>query len=135
MAGVEVTVTQTDTDTQRSATTDASGSFIIPDLPLGPYRLRATKTRFEVYVQTGILLQVGSSPTIPVALKVGDVNEQVQVEAATSAVETRDMGVGTVIETQRILDLPLNGRQPTDLITRAVWRSRLPRRRYTVRRA
>jgi hypothetical protein len=115
--GVEVTVTQTDTDTQRTTTTDASGSYIIPNLPLGPYRLRASKMGFEVYVQTGILLQVGSSPTIPVTLKVGDVNEQIQVEAATSVVETRDMGVGTVIETQRILDLPLNGRQPTDLIT------------------
>src|ERR1700688_193625 len=85
--GVEVTVTQTDTDPQRTAATDASGSFIIPNLPLGPYRLRASKMGFEVYVQTGILLQVGSSPTIPVTLRVGDVNEQVQVEAATSAVE------------------------------------------------
>ena len=63
------------------------------------------------------MLEVGSSPTLPVTLKVGDVNEQIQVEATTSEVETRDLGVGTVIETQRILDLPLNGRQPTDLIT------------------
>lgn len=115
--GAEVTVTQTDTDTQRTATTDASGSFIIPNLPLGPYRLRASKTGFGIYVQTGIVLQVGSSPTIPVTLKVGDVTEQIQVEAATTAVETRELGVGTVIENQRILDLPLNGRQPTDLIT------------------
>src|ERR1700722_19492810 len=117
VAGVEVKVTQTDTDTQRTATTDASGSYILPNLPLGPYRLRASKMGFEVYVQTGILLQVGSSPTIPVTLKVGDVNEQIQVEANAVQVDTRNIGVGTVIETQRILDLPLNGRQPTDLIT------------------
>ena len=49
--GVEVTVTQTDTDTQRTTTTDASGSYLIPNLPLGPYRMRASKMGFEVYVR------------------------------------------------------------------------------------
>ena len=105
--GVEVTVTQTDTGVSRTATTDAAGSFILSNLPLGPYRLQAMKTGFEVFVQTGIVLQVGSSPTIPVTLKVGDVSERIQVEATTSEVETRNLGVGNVVETQRILDLPL----------------------------
>ncbi len=114
---VAVTVTQTDTRVSRTATTDVAGSFVLSNLPLGPYRLQAMKMGFEVYARTGIVLQVGSSPTIPVTLKVGDVNEQIQVEATTSEVETRDLGVGSVVETQRILDLPLNGRQPTDLIT------------------
>ena len=114
---VEVTVTQTDTGASRTATTDAAGSFILSNLPLGPYRLQAMKMGFEVYVQTGIVLQVGSSPTIPVTLRSANINEQIQVEATTSEVETRNLGVGTVVETQRILDLPLNGRQPTDLIT------------------
>jgi hypothetical protein len=114
---VAVTVTQTGTGVSRTGTTDAAGSFILSNLPLGPYRLQAMKMGFEVYVRTGIVLQVGSSPTIPVTLKVGDVNEQIQVEATTSEVATRNLGVGSVVETQRILDLPLNGRQPTDLIT------------------
>src|SRR6202021_2260652 len=64
--GVEITGTQTDTATQRTATTDAGGSYIIPNLPLGPYRLRASKMGFEIYVQTGIALEGGSSPTLPV---------------------------------------------------------------------
>jgi len=115
--GVEISATQTETGTKRSVTTDASGFFTLPNLPLGPYRLDATKQGFRAYVQTGIVLQVGSNPEIPIALAVGDVTQQVQVEANASQVETRTSGVGTVIETQRILDLPLNGRQPTDLIT------------------
>ncbi|MGB6945055.1 MAG: carboxypeptidase-like regulatory domain-containing protein [Bryobacteraceae bacterium] len=115
--GVNVTVTQTDTGVSRTASTDAAGSFILSNLPLGPYRLQAMKMGFEVYVRTGIVLRVGSSPTIALTLKVGDVNERIQVEATTSEVETRNLGVGSVVETQRILDLPLNGRQPTDLIT------------------
>ncbi|MFZ0337093.1 MAG: carboxypeptidase-like regulatory domain-containing protein, partial [Terracidiphilus sp.] len=114
---VAVTVTQTDTGVSRTASTDAAGSFILSNLPLGPYRLQAMKMGFEVYVRTGIVLRVGSSPTIALTLKVGDVNERIQVEATTSEVETRNLGVGSVVETQRILDLPLNGRQPTDLIT------------------
>lgn len=117
VAGVQVTATQTDTDFKRTATTDDAGNYVLPNLPLGPYRLDATKMGFRAYVQTGITLQVGTAPEIPVTLAVGQVTESVQVEANASQVETRSIGAGTVIETQRILDLPLNGRQPTDLIT------------------
>lgn len=76
-----------------------------------------SKAGFRSYVQTGIELQVGSNPVIPVVLGVGQLSESIQVEASATSVETRNAGVGTVIETQRILDLPLNGRQATDLIT------------------
>src|SRR5437016_5229710 len=64
--GVEITVTQTETGAKRSVTTDETGSFILPNLPLGPYRLEAAKPGFRTYVQTGIALQVGSNPVIPV---------------------------------------------------------------------
>lgn len=114
--GVEITLTQTETGLKRSAVTDTAGLYTIPNLPLGPYRLEAMKMGFRTFVQTGIVLQVGSNPTIPVALGVGNVSEQVVVEANASQVETRSAGVGTVVETQKILDLPLNGRQATDLI-------------------
>ena len=114
--GVEVTVSQADTGVKRNAVTDATGLYTIPNLPLGPYRLEAMKMGFRTFVQTGIVLQVGSNPTIPVTLGVGNVSEQIIVEANASQVETRSAGVGTVVETQRILDLPLNGRQATDLI-------------------
>jgi hypothetical protein len=115
--GVQVTATQTETDFKRSTVTDESGDYILTNLPLGPYRLEAGKTGFRSYVQTGIALQVGTAPEIPITLGVGQISESVQVEANVSQVETRNIGVGTVIESQRIIDLPLNGRQPTDLIT------------------
>src|SRR5437667_12391248 len=115
--GVEITVTQTDTGAKRTAMTDETGSYILPNLPLGPYRLEASKEGFRGYLQTGIELPVGSHPVIPVVPGVGQVSESIQVQASPTSVETRSAGVGTVIETQRILDLPLNGRQATDLIT------------------
>ena len=115
--GVQVTATQTATGFKKIAQTDETGAYILVNLPLGPYRLDATKTGFRSYVQTGIELQVGAAPEIPIALAVGQVSDSVKVEANASQIETRSIGVGAVLENQRILELPLNGRQPTDLIT------------------
>jgi len=115
--GAEVKVTQTGTGLIRTVITGTDGGYTVTDLPPGPYQLEAVKEGFSKYVQTGIVLQVASNPTIDVALKVGSVNEQVQVEANAAMVETQNTGVGTVIDSQRIVDLPLVGRQVQDLIT------------------
>ena len=88
-------------------------------MPLGPYQLEVTKEGFTNYVQSGIVLQVNSDPAIEAALKVGSVTEQVVVEANATQVETRNSGIGEVVQTQRIVDLPLNGRNVTDLIALA----------------
>ena len=66
--------------------------------------------------QTGIVLQVNANPVIPVTLSLGDLNETISVVGATPLVETRTASIGTVIENERIEELPLNGRQATDLI-------------------
>src|SRR5262245_43294606 len=117
LPGVEITAAQTDTGITRTALTNETGSYVLPNLPLGPYRLEAALAGFRTYVQTGIVLQVNSSPEINIQLEVGQVSEQVEVRANAALVETRTVGVGQVIENQRILELPLNGRQVTDLIT------------------
>src|SRR5579883_2543969 len=114
--GAVVKVTQTDTGVVRSATSSADGTYILPNLPVGPYRLEVSKEGFSTYVQSGIVLQVATNPTVNVQLKVGAVTEQVSVQADAAMVETQSTGVGNVMENQRILDLPLNGRNPADLI-------------------
>jgi len=115
--GVEITVIQTQTGVKRTGTTDGNGFYVIPNLPLGPYRLEASKAGFRTFAQEQIVLELGSSPVIPVAMAVGNPTEQVIVETRASDVETRSAGVGTtVMESRQILDLPLNGRQATDLI-------------------
>ncbi len=114
--GATVKATQTDTGISRTVTSEADGGYVISNLPLGPYQVEANKEGFATVVQMGIVLQVGSDPAVPIALKVGAVSERVSVEANASQVETSSVGVGSVIENQRVLDLPLNGRQPTDLI-------------------
>jgi Carboxypeptidase regulatory-like domain len=114
--GAQVKATQTETDATRVVTTEADGVYVIPNLPIGHYRLEVSKAGFSTYVQTGIELQVATNPTVDVSLKIGAVNEQVQVEANAALVETQATGVGNVMETQRIVELPLNGRVATDLI-------------------
>src|SRR5579863_1108352 len=115
--GAEIKATNTDTGIVRTATTGSSGEYVLSNLPVGPYRVEAAKQGFSTYVQTGIVLQVSTAPTVDISLKVGGVDQQVQVEANAALVETQATGVGTVIENQRILELPLNGRVATDLIT------------------
>ena len=117
LPGVEVTATQTDTGISRTTITNETGSYILPNLAVGPYRLEAALPGFRTFVQTGIVLQVNSNPVINAVLEVGQVTEQVEVQANAAQVETRSTAVGQVIENERILELPLNGRQVTDLIT------------------
>ena len=117
LPGVEVTATQTDTGVPRSAVTNETGTYVLSNLAIGPYRLEAALPGFRTFVQTGIVLQVNSSPVINPVLQVGQVSEQVEVQANAALVETRNSGVGQVIENQRILELPLNGRDVTQLIT------------------
>ena len=114
--GAEVKATQTDIGLVRTANSGADGGYILPNLPVGPYQLEVSRDGFSKYVQSGIVLQVGSNPNIDVQLKVGQVSEQVQVEANANLVETRSAGIGQVIDTQRVLELPLNGRQVTELV-------------------
>ena len=80
LPGVEVTVTQTDTGLLRMVVTDETGSYVLPNLPIGPYRLEASLPGFKTYVQTGIVLQVGSNPQITAILEVGQVSDQIEVQ-------------------------------------------------------
>src|SRR5205823_955190 len=116
LPGVEITATQTDTGVSRMTITNEAGLYVMPNLALGPYRLQAALQGFRTFVQTGILLQVNSSPVINVVLNVGQVTEAIEVQANAVTVEMRSLAVGQVIDNQRIIDLPLNGRDVTDLI-------------------
>ena len=119
LPGATVTAIQTDTGFRREVVTDATGSFTLTNLPIGPYRLEVTLAGFRTYAQTGIVLQVGSNPVIPVTLQLGELAETVSVEASAPLVETRNPSIGGVIENERIEELPLNGRNSADLIAMA----------------
>src|SRR5712692_533572 len=116
LPGAEITATQVSTGVSRMTISNETGSYVLPNLPLGPYKLEAALPGFRSFLQTGIVLQVGSNPTINVVLQVGQVSEQVEVQANASLVETRNVSVGQVMETARIMELPLNGRNAQELL-------------------
>ena len=116
LPGVEIRATQAETGITRAAVTNETGSYVLSNLPIGPYKLEASLPGFRTYAQTGIVLQVESNPVINVTLEVGQVAETVEVQANAALVETRSTSVGQVVENTRILELPLNGRQAVELI-------------------
>ncbi len=116
LPGVTVTVTQTDTGFSRTVVTETSGTYVVPNLPTGPYKLEATLQGFRTYAQTGIVLQVNANPTINITLAVGDVAETISVEGAAPLVDVRSAGISEVVDNQKIVELPLQGRQVTNLI-------------------
>ena len=116
LPGVTVTATQTDTGLRRVVVSDETGAYILPSLPVGPYQLEFVLSGFRTFAQTGIVLQVNSNPTINATLPVGNLSETITVASQTPLIETRSSGIGMVVENERVLELPLNGRQTLDLM-------------------
>src|SRR6266702_3555221 len=92
LPGVEISATQTDTGIVRKVVTNETGFYVLSNLALGPYRLEAMLPGFRGFVQSDILLQVGSNPVINPVLEVGSVTEQVEVQTGAALVETRSGG-------------------------------------------
>ena len=86
--GAEVKTTQTDTGFSRIVVSGADGSYVLTNLPIGPYRMEVSKEGFARAIQSGVALQVNSDPLVDVALRLGQVNEQINVEASAAMVET-----------------------------------------------
>src|SRR4051794_8374460 len=116
VANAQVTATQTETSLVRKAAADAQGNYNLSNLPVGPYSLTISAPGFKTFQQTGIVLQVGNNFQINARLQVGAVTENVQVTASANMVETKENTVSQVVNQEQIVDLPLNGRQPTQLI-------------------
>ena len=117
LPGVTITVTQTDTGAMRVTVTNETGAYSLPNLPLGPYRLEASLSGFSTYTRTNLVLQVGNAPVIDATLAIGGLTETTEVTAATPLVETRSAAIGTVVESERILELPLPAREVTQLVS------------------
>lgn len=112
----EITATQTETHFVRTASSDPQGHYTLSNLPVGPYTLEVKVQGFKTYEQKGILLEVGNNVQINAAMEVGAVTDAVEVSASASMVETKENDVAQVVNQRQINDLPLNGRQATQLI-------------------
>ena len=116
VAGATIYLIETERGVAHAVTSDVTGRYIAPNLPVGSYRLEASASGFKSYVQLGIVLQVNDHILINVALQVGAVSESVEVNAAATMVQTSQTSVSQVVDERRMTELPLNGREATDLI-------------------
>jgi hypothetical protein len=110
VAGVAIQAANLATNVQRETVTDASGAYTLPNLPPGTYRVTATKTGFQVARAENVTLQVEQAARLDLRLEVGNVSESVEVSATAALLQTENASVGTVIDSAKIVDLPLNGR-------------------------
>jgi hypothetical protein len=111
----KVVLTKTDTGTNRATITDSGGVYALPNVPVGPYSLTVEAAGFSGYTQKGTL-EVGNNIQINPQLNVGSASEHVEVQASGATLETETSTFKQVIDQARITELPLNGRQATQLV-------------------
>jgi hypothetical protein len=112
-----ITATKVDTGATREATTDDSGNYQLPSLDIGIYKISATKPGFQTVTQESVTLQTQDRLRIDLTLTPGNVTGQVTVTAEAPLVETETSDRGTVITGRQVTELPLSGRNFTQLAT------------------
>jgi hypothetical protein len=110
-----VSARQTETGLTRTAITDPSGAYVLVELPVGHYELRVEAKGFRKYVQQGITLNVNETATIPIHLVVGAEGEVLEVNADAQLIQGTVTSLGKTVTEREVLDLPLNGRNFTQL--------------------
>ena len=115
--GAQITVTNLDTGFERKTVSSGTGDYVLPLLPLGRYRLSLEATGFAPEVRSGILLMVNQTLTQDVTLSIGQVTQQVVVTASAQLLQAASTELGTVITREAVEDLPLNGRNFTQLLS------------------
>lgn len=110
IAGAEVTLIGASTGARRQVTTNSAGIYIAPGLQPGVYTVRVSMPGFRTAVENAVHLQVNQTVRLNFALQVGEVTETIEVSAAAENLDADTTTVGAVIDTRRIEDLPLNGR-------------------------
>ncbi len=113
--GVTITVTNAATAFERVTVSDASGNYTITALPVGIYTVKAELAGFKTFLQEQIQVQVDENRRVNVVLEVGERTERVTVAATAAQVDTRTGTLREVVDSLRIVELPLNGRNPLQL--------------------
>ena len=116
IAGARIVATNQQTNFSQETTSAADGSYHILALPVGPYKVTATASGFQQYTTSGIDLKVNDQLRVDITMEVGSVQQEVNVTANAIQVETANTQLGDVIESKKILALPLNGRSYLDLL-------------------
>jgi len=111
----QVTAILEERGTTRVTASDAQGSYVLPLLPIGTYTIRVGAQGFKEFSQQGVTLDANENARVDATLQVGAVNEKVEVTAEAPLIDTRSSVVGTLVDSRRVLELPINGRNVISL--------------------
>jgi Carboxypeptidase regulatory-like domain len=117
VANATVTLTNVATAGKRTTLTDGAGVYLFPNINIGNYQLQVSAPSFKTYVQTGIVLEVGSNIAINPVLAIGATDTKVEVHADALALQTEDSTFKQTIDQADMQEMPLNGREMAALIT------------------
>ena len=116
IAGVKVTLRQTETNQTRTVTADDQGFFRASDLPVGTYEVRIEQPGFVPYLHTGVGLDVGITAHLDVVLPAAGVTTQITVSAQPPPIDPGQTSVTSSVDRQRIEDLPVDSRNSLDFV-------------------
>jgi hypothetical protein len=112
----EVTVVNTATGLTKKALSDGGGNYIVLDIPIGLYNVKASVKGFKAAEVQGVKVDVGGKPSIPLVMQLGQETEVVTVEADSVLIHTTSSEVGSVVTSEQATNLQLNGRNYVQLI-------------------
>src|SRR6266576_3005489 len=117
IVGAEISVRNTATGIIRNTTADSAGFYTVPNLNPGPYEVKVTARGFTTALQSSLTLAVGAQQSLNIPMKVGETSQTVQVTEAAPQIELTSSTLSGQVESQTVLELPLNGRDWASLAT------------------
>ena len=116
--GAKVLARHVETNITYEATTGGEGRFVIPQVRLGAFTVTVEAPGFKRAVVQDVVVRVGTTSDIHVTLQIGEVQQEVTVTADVTQeiVDTTSAGLGAVVDNRQVIELPLNGRNATELI-------------------
>lgn len=116
IAGATVTVTDDKTKRDRTVVTSGDGSFVVPQLEVGTYTVKVESPGFKTFTATAVKIDIGREYSLSVPLEVGRVEDAVTVTAGVDVLNATTGELSNTVSNKQIIELPLNGRNPLNLI-------------------
>src|SRR5260370_4474154 len=111
----KVTIHNQATSEERITQTDNSGNYVAPSLPVGTYRITAQAPGMQTAVASNLVLEVARTVEQDFKLKIADVSQTIEINAAAQVIEGTTVGVGQVVNQDTVQQIPLNGRHFVDM--------------------
>jgi len=116
ISGAQISAKNIETGQVTTVTTSSGGDYALPFVAIGHYEIKASHPGFAVQTQTGITLSADQAASVNFALQPGQVSTSVEVKAEAVELETTSGAISQVVDQKSIIELPLDGRNPAELV-------------------